>query len=395
MITKNIIFALSMFLCITPVFAQTAQPTERTNTESDSYINKSTDFSVQAFNTVAKSFVDKNFIFSPFESQLTLSMLGNLFIPAKANEVSNIFGFNNMESLNRTNGRIISQLTDTTRYIHDIPSIISNAIWFNNGVRHNKTAAIREYYKAKISHGDLSSPDQIKSINSWIKKSLGNNNRIPNFSAPEGTSIIINSLLYFNQQWGWDYHFSGSYNDKFATPAGQRNAMFMDAEIEANYTRNDKYESAILELTKYKVVCILPADQDINSFARHFEADDYRNILINATKRSINLTFPIFNIETGLSLLPLFKKYGINPSSAIATNLAIPLTGLQLQQQSTIRVNQTGIAAGSVTSLYVVMSAPDTYDPIELKFNRPFIFFIIDPETKSILFAGQYTGPEA
>ncbi|MDE5555426.1 MAG: serpin family protein, partial [Muribaculaceae bacterium] len=274
-----------------------------------------------------------------------------------------------------------------------IPTKISNSIWFNTGVRHNKTAAIKKYYNAEIHHGNLTSPSEVKSINSWISKSADGGINAPNFTVPSGTALIINSLLYFNQQWDWDYHFSSSRNDIFSTPKGPREANFMDAEIKARYYKNEIYESAILELTRYSIICLLPNNKELNTLTQRINADDILTILENSTKRDIELTFPVFSINCNLSLLPIFAKHGITPSKALASNIAITAQSIKLDQLSTIRVNQTGVAAGSVTSLCVILSAMDLDEPIKLNFNRPFIFFIVDHVTKTILFAGQYVGP--
>lgn len=59
----------------------------------------------------------------------------------------------------------------------------------------------------------------------------------------------------------------------------------------------------------------------------------------------------------------------------------------------TINVTPRGVAAGSVTSMTVVVSEPIIDNPIELKFNRPFIYFIIDPKTSILLISGQYVNP--
>ena len=134
--------------------------------------------------------------------------------------------------------------------------------------------------------------------------------------------------------------------------------------------------------------------QDLNALSQKINADDINTVIENSDKRDISLTFPVFNLNSKLALLPIFAKHGINPSKALASNIAITPQSIQLDQLSTIRVNQIGVAAGSVTTLCCVVSAPIIEDQIELKFNRPFMFFIIHPYTKTLLFAGQYAGPE-
>ena len=392
---KVFLLLLSIVLWSFSALGQGVNPNDESVLEnSDIFQSKTSEFAISLFRDIAQSYENQSFIFSPLDAQISLSMMGNLFMPDSSKSISKIFGCADISDLNSRNGKIISLLTDSAKSKYVISTKIANSIWFNTGVRHNKTGAIRRYYNAEIHHGTLSSPAEIKSINSWINKSTDGGINAPNFTVPTGTALIINSLLYFNQQWDWDYHFSRSYNGIFSSPKGPNDALFMDDEIEAKYFKNEIFESAILKLTRYHMICILPNNKDLNALSQKINADDINTIIENSDKRDIILTFPVFNLNSKLSLLPIFAKHGINPSKALASNIAITPQSIQLDQLSTIRVNQIGVAVGSVTTLCCVVSAPIIEDPIELKFNRPFMFFIIDPYTKTFLFAGQYTGPE-
>ena len=170
-------------------------------------------------------------------------------------------------------------------------------------------------------------------------------------------------------------------------------ADFMFARINANYFTNEEAQCIILGIPPYKMVCVMPTTQSLSKFINNFGASNLIEIINESTERSIDLSFPLFELNTNISLIPLLKNIGLNlKSTADDTNGALP--NLNVDQISTIRVDQIGVAAGSVTSLWLVLGLAETGDIIKLELNRPFIYFIIEPESQAILMAGQYVSPE-
>ena len=139
------------------------------------------------------------------------------------------------------------------------------------------------------------------------------------------------------------------------------------------------------------MVCVRPTTQSLPKFINNFDTSTLFEILNKSTERSIDLSFPVFEINTNLSLTPLLKDIVLNLMSNDDKTFD---PQIMADQMSTICVDQTGVAAGSVTWLYGILGLSEGEDIIELKFNRPFIYFIIEPETQAILMAGVYAGPK-
>ena len=334
------------------------------NDYGPSYIDRSTEFEIETFKTIAQSYPDSNLVFSPFDTQLVLSMAANILADNEARHISDILGFDSVIDLNKHNSKTIGILTDSvSKYI--IPSRITNTIRFRSDIPQTYIKALMEYYNAQINLSKLSSD----------------------------IGIEIKPSFYFNQQWDGDYHFFESYKDKFMTPQGYSETDFMDADIIARYFSSEQLQSVILKLSKYQMLLIMPnRDTTLIDLIQNFDVRNYLDIINKATPTAINLTLPRFNNNCELSLIPFLKKLGFHLS-----DFKVPIVRnnkIKIDQTSTISVNQIGVAAGSATVLTVIVSEPPIKDPIELKFNRPFIYFIIEPETQAILMAGQYAGPE-
>ncbi|MDE5555424.1 MAG: hypothetical protein K2J10_09615 [Muribaculaceae bacterium] len=376
---------LSFLVVGQAVLCQSCSNEEEPSVENlDLFQQKATELGIKLFKCAEQSSPDKNLILSPFDAQLALSMAANLPDTSFRNQVCRIFGYDNITQLNATNKYLIKQLTSPITIFQDEPPIIttkiSNSVWSNNAIPRRNAKPIAKYYFADVNKGDLSSEEVAGDLKKWMRSS---GIKMAQASIPENTDIAIFSLLYFNQEWNYNYHFSESYKDIFYTLQGEKPTAFMRAEINALYHANEKFESVILKLLKYQMICTLPVESSLSEAIKAFEVTDLYDIIEKAKSQDINIYFPVFKFRKQLDLNPLFNKCGFY----------MPSQRVKCEQTSTIEVDQTGVAAGSVTSLYCVLSAPCIENPIELKFNRPFMFFIIDPETKTLLFAGQCVGP--
>lgn len=64
-------------------------------------------------------------------------------------------------------------------------------------------------------------------------------------------------------------------------------------------------------------------------------------------------------------------------------------TSPQVLHQAVLKVDEKGTEAAAATTIEIMpMSLPDTF-----KLNRPFLVFIVEDSTKSILFLGKITNP--
>lgn len=64
---------------------------------------------------------------------------------------------------------------------------------------------------------------------------------------------------------------------------------------------------------------------------------------------------------------------------------------LQVSHQAVLSVDETGTEAAATTTMEIMpMSLPDT-----MKLDRPFLVFILEHSTKSILFMGKISNPAA
>ncbi len=371
--------------------SQNCSSQEKTHADDlDLFQKNSTELGIRLFRTAQQSSPDENLVLSPFDAQLSLSMTANLIDGSFADQICSLLGTGGTAGLNSANKSIIERLapptveTDEEDNFAPIPTKISNAVWIGKKPSKQTVKTLSEYYFATTHHNNLSSKKASAAIAEWMASSVVDGAKTSDLSIPPNTDIAVFSQIYFNQQWDDDYHFYNSFKDTFHSPGGDVSTNFMQTEILARYLSTDSLESVILAMSRYHMICVRPANGSLDEAINSFEAADLQAIIDNSTPRSIDITFPVFKFNSRSDLTAIYENCGITFP---------PATNVRTEQMSTIGVDQVGVAAGSATKLYLILSAPETEDIIELKFDRPFMFFIVDPDTKALLMAGQYVSP--
>ena len=136
-------------------------------------------------------------------------------------------------------------------------------------------------------------------------------------------------------------------------------------------------------------------------------ADTYRAVmrgLEDTEPERVRLHMPRFKLEAGADLIPPFKALGMelafDKDHADFTGITestreedrIHIT--QIQHKAVIEVNEAGTEAAAATAVEmgVRSAAPPTR---EYKIDWPFLFFVADRITETILFMGRVSEPEA
>jgi serpin B len=133
-------------------------------------------------------------------------------------------------------------------------------------------------------------------------------------------------------------------------------------------------------------------------------ANEISSIGANLTLQQVELSLPRFNITTSsIAMKPLLESLGLtdafSPSASNFTGISnVTLNPLYISQvfhKAFISVNENGTEAAAATA--VVMEAGAVLRPPQpqqvFNANHPFLFFIVDKNTGTILFMGKEANP--
>lgn len=165
-------------------------------------------------------------------------------------------------------------------------------------------------------------------------------------------------------------------------------------------------------------VGIMPTKEDLKKYIENLKSNDVDSLINNVKPIELNSfkegvitqvegIIPLFNFEYELDLMKNLKMFGIqdvfNPSKADLSNMVKGEAFINSAvHKANIEFSNDGIKAGAATALGGSGGAGCDYDyvykvpveKIDLTFDKPYLFFIIDKDTKEVWFIGTVYEPK-
>ncbi|MBR3297726.1 MAG: serpin family protein [Clostridia bacterium] len=244
----------------------------------------------------------------------------------------------------------------------------------------------------------------VNEINNWVnEKTDGMIDGIIEELDPLAVMQIINALT-FDAEWRTKYTKEDQISKGEFTAYGgrKRNVKFMFSE-EKSYIQFSDAEGFIKPYKggRFAFMALLPNEGvDIYDFIDGLNGENLLHIIDNARERAVYAKMPKFSFEYEVSLVDALKAMGMQTAfdakladfsglgESVYGNIAIA----NVLHKTYIEVGEQGTRAGAVTS---VMPAPQSAAeaPVRITLDRPFMFAIIDMQTRLPLFIGALTDP--
>lgn len=347
----------------------------------------------------AQNSQDEGFFDNSFESAYSLfvylSMAAN---GDSSGEIANfLIGTDDAESIKNLNNYNHTILHALPRIDKNVVASISNSVWtdpsaiLNEGFR--KTMA--EIYNAEFYSLVLSTEDAKNQINTWVyDKTYGMIKGILMNTYPPGTMATMFNAVYFKGMWNYKFDVKNTKDDKFTCLNGEvTNVPMMNLADEFMLYYNDD-NAEMLQIPygngNYVMKVVLPKQGvDFKAFASQLTTD-YYNRMSKGNEAAVTLSMPRFDVSTGNLLMQTVKKLGLN-RLVMDNMLSMPVSYEEIIQNARIIVNEEGTEAAAVTGgSYVSDGTNQQVTPrVRVDLNRPFIFFIEETSTNTILFSGK------
>ncbi|HOJ77071.1 MAG TPA: serpin family protein [Bacillota bacterium] len=366
---------------------------------STDVVKSNTEFSFTLFSWLNEEEREQNVFISPFSIATALSMtLQGAGTTTKADL---------MKSLNY-NGRELQKINEGYQYLLDhlnntdkqIVLNISNSIWIREGmkIKPDFLKVNKAVFKASLAELDFSKETAVNEINKWIAKST--NNKITKMIDPPIPADVVMYLInaiYFKGEWTEKFNKADTFNSKFHSGGGATKAvMMMSKKGEIEYGAKDSFKVVRLPYGKGKtsMYCVLPAENiAINDFIKTLDAAKWEEIKNSVSKvKNVILNLPRFKIEYGIknlndSLIALGMGKAFSSAADFSGISDEKLCISKVLHKAVIEVNEAGSEAAGATVVEMTRnSAPDRHSFIA---NRPFLFFITDDVTGTVLFMGK------
>ena len=289
---------------------------------------------------------------------------------------------------------------------------MANSVWCDDAfnVSESFVDTAQAYYRAQIIQQNLQAPDAVKNVNRWISDAT--DERIQDMLEQIDASavmLLINALT-LDAKWQSAFDSANTREDIFYLSNGaERTKEFMHKRLSnASYLKWDGGEGIVLpyqsDTNTMSMIALLPDENhSCDDISNLLSASWLRDVQENCIQATVNLSMPKFKMESSMDLSELCKVMGLeiafDAQNADFSGIGEAANGSNLfigrvLQDCMLEVGEEGTKAAAATVVEVRMTSarPDPSLLVNLSFNRPFVYLVIDNETQIPLFTGIYQG---
>jgi serpin B len=354
-----------------------------------------------------------NIVFSPASVSIALSMTYAGAANATAAEMAQALHFTLPQdrlhrAFNALEQTLISRGQDVSGGAMRLT--IANSLWMEQSfsLLPSFLDVLALNYGAGVNLVDfIHAPDASRlKINAWVAdKTAGKiTELLARDMITDLTRLVLANAVYFNA--AWENPFNALYNhaNNFTLLDGSiATRSFMYASLSASAIQGANFVAVNLPYQdpRLSMVVVVP---DAGTFAAVEESLDWTS-LVGLVKglsfQRISLYLPQFHIDTRASLPSMLKSLGMTsafcPEAADFSGMTTEqLCISQVIHEAFINVAEKGTEAGAATAVVLADSgiAGDAGPPpLLVRADRPFLYFIYDNPTGTILFMGRVLDP--
>ena len=353
----------------------------------NSSTNSSFDYSLIKETNKNKS---SNYLISPYSIKTVLSIIKDGADNSSLKELNDVMG-------NFRRANIISK-----NVIGDAILLLINKE-YKDEINKNYVNKIEKNYDAEIKYSNITP----NNINKWVDNKT--NHMIPTLVDSVNPETMIEVINAISMKGSWDSEFDckNTHTSEFNTIDGSIINTIMMVSNDAQYIEDDTAKGIIKKYKTYKnddhkkvnleFVAIMPND-GIDSYIENFNNEEFRNLLSTKDKyknEDVSLKLPRFkynynfsnlmNVLINMGIKSIFNEKTADLSKMTESNSKDLYIG-SIKQKSYIEVNEKGTKASAATIATVDENAANV--PIDIEFDKPFIYIIKQSNSDDILFFG-------
>jgi serpin B len=370
---------------------------------SEQFLQSTADFSVELFK---KSYSKgQNSLISPMSVYLALGMTANGADGNTLKEFEALLGKKgiNIKELSSYYNSVVVKLTNN----QSNKVSIANSIWYKDDeslkVKKDFLQTNGDYYNAAAYKADFSSTKTVQDINNWVKANTGNQIDKIIDKIDANTVMYLINALHFDAQWLEPYTKESVRKGNFKLAEDTTKSVDFMYSLESGYIKDNMAQGFIKPYKdgKYSFVALLPNEGvSIDRYVSTLNGESFINLFKNKSQDMVSAVLPKFKADYSIKLVEPLKQMGLNECfndekanfgkmvSSAKGNLYVS----DVLHKSFISVDTQGTKAGAATKVEMQTKGAPMTKSINL--NRPFVYSIIDNETKLPLFIGTMMNPE-
>ncbi len=344
----------------------------------------------------------ENIMISPFSITSALSMVLNGAAGETFDAIRHTLRYDD-KTLQEINETYLKLMEDMIPVDPRVTMEIANSVWVEKRltVKQSYIDALKTWYLAEARDIDVSDPDAVDMVNGWIEDKTHDKIRdMLDHLSPDLAMLLINAI-YFNGKWRNEFDTKNTQNKPFyLTPENTVQVPMMYQE--ENFAVTTTGDATLVELPygqgNYSMVVMLP-DEDVSlaSAASALNPADWAEWMqrLSYGTTEVQLSLPKFEYEykrelkDDLTALGMGIAFGMGADFSNISDQDILIS--RVLHQTFIKTNEEGTEAAAATVVeFEFTSMPMT---TVVNINRPFLYFIRETTTGTIVFMGQVVDP--
>lgn len=289
--------------------------------------------------------------------------------------------------------------------------LLANSAWVDEDLepQEDYLVAIDSYFQSQVYQTDLDTMQAMKDINTWVDTNT--NGLIPKLleePLSEYARLALLNTVYFKGDWKRPFEVRSTRELEFTTESGEiiNVDMMQKYSEEQLYIKSDIAEGIILPYRDETVsfVALKPiGDSTVREMYEQLTWHDISNLLMQEERTLCNLQLPKFEISFSKRLNDSLQEMGLqkafdaevaNLSGMGTTKSGYNLYISLVYQEAVIRVDEEGTEAAAATMADICDGTTmEIEKPVDVFFNEPFLYMIVDTELEVPLFIGIMDNP--
>lgn len=284
---------------------------------------------------------------------------------------------------------------------------LANGVWYNQDpdltMNQDFMDRMENLFHAPAVALDLKNPSSAGRINQWVEKET--DGRIKELIKPEDLTevmaqVFLTSALTMDAAWERPYDVKDNQKMGFQSPLGDVTAEYMISEEKILEYEGIRGIRKQYKGGKYSFVALLPREgQTVEQLMEEMDWKVFGALLDSQGGEKIYTALPKFKTEFTADLSGAISAMGaptaFNGDKADFSRMGSYVNGNlyldKVRQSAMIEVNEEGTkaAAGTMAEMAVSSCGPI----VELDFDRPFLYAVVEGETSVPVFLGVVQQP--
>ncbi len=349
---------------------------------------------------------DGNLFYSPYSVSLAFAMLYAGAGGETKQQMADVFHFDlDDEELHNAFNKIALDIAsrggddDSANFILNI----ANAVWAQKDfdIIPDFLDILSENYDAGLRLVDFAKQveEARQMINSWVNDQTAGriDELIAEGDLETATVLLLTNAIYLKAKWFAPFMVEKTHDAQFNLLDGSTvTVAMMEQEMAFNCTEGSNYQAIELKYKghDFSMVILLPDSGEFEEFEASLDARKLNEIITNMDSDIVTLSMPKFSYESDIRLEKILSDMGMpNAFGPADFSRMSPVPGLYIidaAHKAFISLDELGIEAAAATWVAVGGMSSNVFT-----MDRPFMYFIRDIETNTILFVGRVMNPAA